>query len=268
MLSDLTQVCMIWPLDHVDCVTLTPTMAHYRQRQVLFYSAIVFLFLLVTILHRDLTDHLPPVSDPTAGPSDHLPARQNLQWEAGPTNYFWLGDAECAGHSTRFTVRHSLPVRALVSYPGSGNTWIRYLVEAATGVFTGSIFNDKSILRAGHYGEARNFNDGTTILQKTHHRALYVSQYKHYGLDWRKHHVQQFSGRGVLVIRNPYKAILSYWNFKRTKSHTKTVAAESLHSQQFLEFVRVGADRWLEVVQDWLHLSSSCHVIIYEVSPQ
>ena len=241
-------------------------MAHYRQRQVLFYSAIVFLFLLVTILHRDLTDHLPPVSDPTAGPSDHLPARQNLQWEAGPTNYFWLGDAECAGHSTRFTVRHSLPVRALVSYPGSGNTWIRYLVEAATGVFTGSIFNDKSILRAGHHGETRDPRDGSTILQKSHHRALYVRQYSKFGPAWRRQHVALFGGRGVLVIRNPYKAILSYWNFKRTKSHTKTVAAETLQSPEFQEFVRVGAERWLELIQDWLEFSTDCHVIFYEVS--
>ena len=140
------------------------------------------------------------------------------------------------------------------------------MVEAASGVFTGSVFHDGRILRAGHLGEARAFRDGTTILQKTHHRALYVSQYKNYGLAWRRRHVQQFSGRGVLVIRNPYKAILSYWNFKNTKSHTKTVDVSSLHSEQFLDFVRVGAERWLEVIKDWLQLSTSCHVILYEVS--
>jgi hypothetical protein len=26
---------------------------------------------------------------------------------------------------------------ALVSYPGSGNTWLRYLIEATTGIYTG-----------------------------------------------------------------------------------------------------------------------------------
>ena len=30
----------------------------------------------------------------------------------------------------------SLPVRALVSYPGSGNTWLRDLLEAGTGLTT------------------------------------------------------------------------------------------------------------------------------------
>ena len=189
-----------------------------------------------------------------------------FQWDNVRENYFWPSDPECGQYRTRFVVRHSLQTRALVSYPGSGNTWIRYLVEAATGVFTGSIFNDKSILRAGHHGETRDYREGSTILQKSHHRALYVSHYSKYGLTWRRHHVAQFGGRGVLVIRNPYKAILSYWNFKRTKSHTKTVAAESLHSPEFQEFVRVGAERWLELIQDWLEFSTDCHLIFYEVS--
>ena len=73
-----------------------------------------------------------------------------LQWASGKEKYFWKRDPECKEFKTRFVVRDSLQTRALVSYPGSGNTWTRYLVEAATGVFTGSIFNDKSILRAGH----------------------------------------------------------------------------------------------------------------------
>ena len=106
----------------------------------------------------------------------------------------------------------------------------RYLIEAAAGVYTGSVYNDKSILRAGHHGEARSYRDGSTLLQKTHHRALTVDRYKvrdgdniimymkilwqDYDLGWRRRHVSQFGGRGVLVVRNPYKAILSYWNFK------------------------------------------------------
>ena len=240
-------------------------MAHFRQRQVLFYSSVIFLFLLVTVVLRNLTDQLQDETTTSHVQSPQSP--QSLEWDTGgPTNYFWRADSQCGEYGTRFVARHSLQTRALVSYPGSGNTWIRYLVEAATGVFTGSIFNDKSILRAGHHGETRDYREGSTILQKSHHRALYVSHYSKYGLTWRRHHVAQFGGRGVLVIRNPYKAILSYWNFKRTKSHTKTVAAESLHSPEFQEFVRVGAERWLELIQDWLEFSTDCHLIFYEVS--
>jgi hypothetical protein len=47
---------------------------------------------------------------------------------------------------------------------------LRYLVESSTGLFTGSVFNDQSIAKAGHYGETVDYLDGSTILQKTHHR--------------------------------------------------------------------------------------------------
>ena len=39
----------------------------------------------------------------------------------------------------RFLARNS-PIVALASSPGSGNTWLRYLLEQASGVFTGSIY--------------------------------------------------------------------------------------------------------------------------------
>merc|ERR1719431_872046 len=92
-----------------------------------------------------------------------------VDWaEAGPEHQLWPNTTQCSDYRTRFARVSSLPVRALVSYPGSGNTWVRYLVEGATGIYTGSIFNDKSILRAGHAGEGRDYKDGSTILQKTH----------------------------------------------------------------------------------------------------
>ena len=179
---------------------------------------------------------------------------RSLEWDNnGTENYFWPSDPQCGQYRTRFVVSHSLPTRALISYPGSGNTWIRYLLEATTGVFTGSVFNDKTIFNAGHFGETADFMDGTTILQKTHHKATY------------KNHINKFGGRAVLVIRNPYEAILSYWNFKKTKSHTKTVATKSLHSAEFRKFVRVGASRWLEIIQDWLLYSKELYVVLYEV---
>ena len=33
-----------------------------------------------------------------------------------------------------------MPKIGLVSFPGSGNTWTRYLIESLTGVFTGSVY--------------------------------------------------------------------------------------------------------------------------------
>ena len=50
------------------------------------------------------------------------------------------------------------PIVALVSSPGSGNTWLRYLLEQASGVFTGSIYCDhslKSLFPGEHIGKNR-----------------------------------------------------------------------------------------------------------------
>ena len=44
------------------------------------------------------------------------------------------------------------------------------------------------------------------------------------------------------------------------------MGVESLRSEDFREFVRVGAERWLELIQDWLQFSTDCHVILYEVN--
>ena len=108
-----------------------------------------------------------------------------------PQHHPWPGEGECGLLVTRFARRGSLPTRALVSYPGSGNTWVRYLIgkirylkilqkckksfirciaEGSTGVYTGSVFRDKTIDIAGHHGEMREFQDGSTIVQKTHHK--------------------------------------------------------------------------------------------------
>jgi len=193
------------------------------------------------------------------------PIKVDVAWaEGGPEHKFWPEDPNCKNLVTRFAKVHTLATRALVSYPGSGNTWIRYLIEGATGLYTGSIFNDKSILRAGHAGEGRRYTDGSTILQKTHHRSLYVSSYRHYGLPWRKEHISTFKGRAVVVVRNPYKAILSYWNFFNTKSHTRVIAETSFGSQKFQDFVSTGAERWLEVIQDWTSYGKELHFIFYE----
>ena len=44
-------------------------------------------------------------------------------------------------------------VTALISFPGSGNTWLRRIIEEATGVYTGAIYCDKGLKKKGFYGE-------------------------------------------------------------------------------------------------------------------
>ena len=49
----------------------------------------------------------------------------------------------------RFGPTDSFPLTSLTSYPGSGNTWTRYLIEEYTGYYTGSVYNDIVLYKGG-----------------------------------------------------------------------------------------------------------------------
>ena len=53
-----------------------------------------------------------------------------------PSHSWFSGDPSCAHLLTRFARPGSLPDARLASFPRSGNTWTRYLLEAATGLVT------------------------------------------------------------------------------------------------------------------------------------
>ena len=54
----------------------------------------------------------------------------------------------------------------LVSFPGSGNTWARGLLEQVTGLCTGSIYCDIGLLEKGFAGE--NIQNGAVLVVKSH----------------------------------------------------------------------------------------------------
>ena len=54
----------------------------------------------------------------------------------------------------------------LVSRPGSGNTWVRHLLQLATGFQTGSHFFDLALKLGGFPGEG--ISDGSVIAIKAH----------------------------------------------------------------------------------------------------
>ncbi|XP_070581275.1 sialate:O-sulfotransferase 1-like [Ptychodera flava] len=94
----------------------------------------------------------------------------------------------------RFSPAHSRPPVALASFPGSGNTWVRHLIEQSTGYYSGNVKRSPILESAGFKGEDEDWRAGTTIVQKTH--------------DFSRDLVRRFRG-GILLIRNPYKAMLA-----------------------------------------------------------
>ena len=58
-------------------------------------------------------------------------------------------DRICKNLTTTFSKQNPLPLVALASFPNSGNTWIRYIIEGITGIFTGSFYMHEPMIRKG-----------------------------------------------------------------------------------------------------------------------
>ena len=89
-----------------------------------------------------------------------------------------------------------------------------------------------------------------------------------YNLPWRKEHIEKFSGRGVVVVRNPYKAIISYWNFLKI-GWPRVVQADEVklrgyNTSEFRNFVFRGIYRWFELIDDWVQFGSDIYFVFYE----
>ena len=74
------------------------------------------------------------------------------------TRYPWLHqvnqisskDDKCGNFTIKFSNNKTLPTVALASFPASGNTALRNLIEGATGIFTGSFYTSPSYLSRGN----------------------------------------------------------------------------------------------------------------------
>lgn len=116
---------------------------------------------------------------------------------------------------------------ALASFPRSGNTWIRYLLEQAVGEQCGSIYKDRIMPRG---------KEGIAI--KTH--ALDSKEYD----------------RALHVLRNPFDVIESYFHWKRDVAEKKDV--------DWNENVRSTAKEWREHTEHWLNARCETLRVRYE----
>ena len=97
---------------------------------------------------------------------------------------------------------------ALVSLPGSGNTWVRGLLEKATGVCTGSMWCDPS-LRAKHFC-TEGVRSTSVLIVKNHDSHLrWVGGSLLPGET--VHNKPDFVG-AILIHRDPFSATIAEWN--------------------------------------------------------
>ncbi|XP_069171807.1 sialate:O-sulfotransferase 1 [Procambarus clarkii] len=172
-------------------------------------------------------------------------------------------DNGCAIYQTRFG--RGLTPALMVSVPGSGSNWLRYLLEGATGFFIGSSYNDTILYEAGFLGEMDGMDGGRTIMQRTHGPAFFLT-YIH-DLQDRYEHINS-SLPTVLLLRDPARTIISYWklfNLEGSNKHLDEIPAARFQGKDFHDFVSEVTSLWEELAADrLLWCSGPLYVIHYD----
>ena len=143
----------------------------------------------------------------------------------------------------------------LASYPRSGNTFLRNLLERTMGVVTGSDNRPDRTLSKALAVEHNLIGEGVT----RHVHVVKTHFPERVGMG--------FEGqRAIVLIRNPYDAIDSYWNLNLTNTHTKTVTDEiyNKYNDTFQALAKNEMKIWIEFHHYWLHVDIPVLLVKFE----
>lgn len=157
---------------------------------------------------------------------DHTSLSHYFQCQPSKTSVDQKIVKQC--HTRRFLDGKG-PLTAIVSFHGSGNTWVRYLIEQVTGIFTGSIYCDP-VLRKMFPGEF--VASSNVVVVKTHH-ADTTDLPKDVQLEANKEKYD----RAIVLVRDPFDALVSEanrrWNSNHTVNNHVGLAGETAFVSEF-----------------------------------
>jgi hypothetical protein len=139
------------------------------------------------------------------------------------TLYGKLTKPQC---KAKYDDRHFLPVDQkkfppmLYTFPGSGNTWCRLLIEYATGIYTGSVYNDKSLLHSlpGEF-TCNSQVSAIKIHPHTHpFEGLRTGNFHSDATKCKRGGIDRIR-RAILLVRDPFDSIWSEYQRRITQSH-------------------------------------------------
>jgi len=123
----------------------------------------------------------------------------------------------------------------LYTFPGSGNTWIRLLIEYGTGIYSGSVYNDNALMDALPAEFTCNWKVSVIKVHPTTHafKDLKNGGFRSDGgLKCTKGKVLTFK-RAVLLIRNPFDSIWSEFQRRVSKSHVGGIDTKAFDWSQW-----------------------------------
>ncbi|XP_045215816.1 WSCD family member CG9164-like [Mercenaria mercenaria] len=154
------------------------------------------------------------------------------------------------------------PLVALASYPGSGNTWTRELIEVVTGTLTGSIYTDWNF-KGSEMCPAR----GKIYIVKTHdpnNRTVSHDKCREMGI-----YTLNYT-KAVLILRNPYEALLAEFNRQQSLHNSWNpgvgLAPKSdFETSRWKKFVKKESETWKNMAIYWLSIfRKPVYVLIYD----
>jgi len=141
----------------------------------------------------------------------------------------------CSADLKLFGEDSTHPRVAISSFPGSGNTWARHLLHMGSGFWTGNRRSSKTLKAAGWLAEDLDCLARRTIAQKTHRLS--------------NNKACEFE-RGVVLIRNPFDAILAAYNHHKA-GKTGEPSLSVFEGEDWPRFVKAYANSWLRFHTEW-----------------
>jgi hypothetical protein len=135
----------------------------------------------------------------------------------------------CGAYQTRTFRPESSKPAVLASFPGSGNTWTRLLLEHASGFYTGSVYDDVDLMRLL---PAEGVDSGAVLVVKAH-------------LNPAKYMPQTTAERIILLVRHPFDAIWSEYNRRIAGGHANIAGERDVTSPRFAMFARCMGCKWM-----------------------
>jgi hypothetical protein len=164
----------------------------------------------------------------------------------------------------------------LYTFPGSGNTWVRMLIEYATGIYTGSVYNDGKI-RIVMPGEFECSRRNSVIKVHPNHYPGVSIAYRNASVERlkmevaagirlrslpRKCQTADITGvlniyrfkKAVLLIRNPFASMYSEAVRQLTHAHSGAPTIADFHTQKnlFLKKISILSIHYRDM---WAHYS-------------
>jgi len=141
--------------------------------------------------------------------------------------------------------------RYLAAYPRSGSTWMRAMIMNIFGLLANRFEDKTDILK----------KCGCSVLTRTHDFS--ITQQVNYT---KSEQVDKFDGNAILLIRNPFRAIMSnraYWIYR---NHQPVSLNESyIQEKGWGNFVKQGIFHWERLATDWIRGLKRGGIFYYEI---